>query len=386
MQIPRFELERWQSVWENQVEINISESGVLPLTVAELVPDAAALQRLLSTPLGYPQTNGSEPTRAAVAALYPQASPANVLMTTGCAEANFLAVWALVEPRDEVIFMQPNYLQIGQLAASLGARVHELRLREELAWRFDGDDLRRLVNERTSIIAVCNPNNPTGAVMTEEAMEEVCGCAARVGAWVLADEVYRGAEFSGGLTPTFWNRYERVLCTGGLSKAYSLPGLRTGWVVAPPEMVDRLWSYHDYTTIGISMLSDRLAAIALEPATRRRIRERLQGVLRRNYPLVQEWVAAQAEVVRHIPPVAGAIAWIGYELDIIADELADELRRTQSVLIVPGTQFGPEFNRFIRIGFAGEHLHLQQGLARLSEALAATLSNQGISLADISKF
>src|SRR5579884_3666677 len=132
MQIPRFELERWQSVWENQVEINISESGVLPLTVAELVPDPAELTRVLNTALGYPQTNGSEETRAAVAALYPGATAANVLMTTGCAEANFLAVWSLVEPGDEVVFMTPNYLQVGQLAASFGATVHELRLREEL--------------------------------------------------------------------------------------------------------------------------------------------------------------------------------------------------------------------------------------------------------------
>src|SRR5947209_5753903 len=154
MHVPPFELERWQSVWENQVEINISESGVLPLTVAELVPDLAELDRVLNTPLGYPQTNGSEPTRDAVAALYPGASAENVLMTTGCAEANYLAVWSLVEPGDEVIFMTPNYLQVGQMAAAFGATVRELRLREELSWGFDREDLRRLVNDRTRLIAI----------------------------------------------------------------------------------------------------------------------------------------------------------------------------------------------------------------------------------------
>lgn len=371
MQVPRFELERWQSVWENQVEINISESGVLPLTVAELVPDRAELERILNTPLGYPQTNGGEATRAAVAALYPGASAANVLMTTGCAEANYLAVWSLVEPGDEIIFMVPNYMQIGQLAAAFGAKVRELRLREDLQWDFDPDELRRLINQRTRFIAICNPNNPTGAVMSETSIDAVCECAAKVGAWVLADEVYRGAELSGDLTPTFWGRYDRVLCTGGLSKAYSLPGLRTGWIVAPPDVADRLWSYHDYTTIGISLLSDRLAAVALAPETRQRIRARVQRVLHENYPVVQHWLVEHRDVLRHVPPRAGGIAWIklSNDLPVAAGELAEQLRREKSVLIVPGTQFGEGYERFIRIGFAGHREHLEEGLARFSEAL-----------------
>src|SRR5262249_37569613 len=157
------------------------------------------------------------------------------------------------------------------------------------------------------LIAICNPNNPTGAVMSEAAMTAVCECAAKVGAWVLADEVYRGAELAGELAPTFWGRYERVLCTGGLSKAYSLPGLRTGWIVGPPDMVDKLWSYHDYTTIGFSKLSDRLAAAALAPETRLRIRQRVQRVLNENYPVVQSWVRQHSSHFRHVPPVAGGI-------------------------------------------------------------------------------
>ena len=372
MRVPTFELERWQSVWENQVEVNISESGVLPLTVAELLPDEQAIAALLNTPLGYPQTNGSEETRARIAALYPGATASNVLVTTGCAEANFLITWSLLEPGDEAAFMVPNYMQVGLLAASFGANVHELRLREDLQWSFDADDLRRLVNKRTKLIAICNPNNPTGAVMSEAAMKAVCDCAAEVGAWILADEVYRGAELAGELTPTFWGCYERVLCTAGLSKAYSLPGLRTGWVVGPADFVDKLWSYHDYTSIGISKLSDRLAAAALATDTRLRIRERVQRVLNENYPVVQGWVKQHADQFRHIPPVAGGVAWFGYDFDWPADQLSDELRRRKGVLIVPGTQFGSGFENFVRIGFAGDAEHLRQGLHRFDELLAET--------------
>ncbi len=378
MKVPTFELERWQSVWENQVEINISESGVLPLTLAELVDDKDALARLLATPLGYPQTNGSEETRTRVAALYPGASAGNVLVTSGCAEANFLITWSLLEPGTEAIFMVPNYVQVGQLAGSFGAKVHELRLREELRWGFDPDELRRIVNQRTRLIAICNPNNPTGAVMSDAAMTAVCECASQVGAWVLADEVYRGAEFSGELTPTFWGRYERVLCTGGLSKAYSLPGLRIGWIVGQPEMVEKLWRYHDYTTIGISLLSDRLAALAISPAVRQRIRQRVQRVLNENYPIVQAWTKRHADHFRHIPPVAGGIAWIGYDFDWAAAEMAEELRRGKGVLIVPGPQFGTGFDKFFRIGFAGDHEHLRQGLQRFDDLLAEATAMRAV--------
>jgi aspartate/methionine/tyrosine aminotransferase len=378
MKVPPFELERWQSVWENQVEVNISESGVSPLTVAELLPNPDAVAALLNTPLGYPQTNGSEETRSRAAALYPGATAANVLMTTGCAEANYLITWALLEPGDEALFMVPNYMQVGQLAASFGANVRELRLREDLRWGFDPDELRKLVNKRTRLIAICNPNNPTGAVMSDAAITEVCDRAADVGAWILADEVYRGAELSGELAPTFWGRYERVLCTGGLSKAYSLPGLRTGWIVGQPDMVAKLWGYHDYTTIGPTMLSDRLAGVALSLEVRQRIRQRVQRVLNENYPIVQSWLKQHADHFRHVPPTAGGIAWIGYNLEWPADQMAEELRRRKGVLIVPGPQFGSGFEKFIRIGFAGDTEHLKQGLQRFDELLAELPALQAV--------
>ncbi len=367
MKIRPFELERWQSVWENQVKINISESGVQPLTVQELVQDAAVLQRILRTPLGYPQTNGSEEARAHVAEMYPGARAENVLMTSGCSEANFVVTWALVEAGDEVVFMQPNYMQVIGVAEALGAQVKPLWLREQLRWNFDSDELRRLVGPRTKLIAICHPNNPTGAVFSEELIHAVCARAAEVGAYVLADEVYRGAEFDGPLSPTFWGRYERVLCTGGLSKAYGLPGLRTGWVVGPAELVEKLWGYHDYTSIGISILTDRLAGYALAPAQRKRILERTRALLRRNYPVVQAWVQEHGDAMRHVPPRAGAIAWVGYDLECSSQGVVEELRRRKSVLLVPGSQFG--MDGFLRIGFGGEREQLTRGLELLDEVM-----------------
>jgi hypothetical protein len=368
MKIPPFEMERWQSVWENRVELNISESGVKPLTMEELCPDPEELRRIQRAPLGYPPTNGSERLRSNIAALYPAARAENVLVTTGCAEANFLVTWALLDPGDHVIFMQPNYMQVGGLARGFGARVEPLWLKEELRWSPDLDDLRRLVTPNTRLIAICNPNNPTGAVLSERAVEEICTAASRVGAYILADEVYRGAEFDGPLTSTFWGRYDRVLCTGGLSKAYGLPGLRTGWVLAPPEFVEKLWGYKDYSTIGPTMLTDQLAAIALEPAVRARILERTREILRQHYPVVQRWVQEHGSSLHHVPPAAGAIAWIRYSWAWESSQLAEAARARKSVLLVPGSQF--EMENYLRIGFGYDADKLERAL-RFVDELAA---------------
>jgi aspartate/methionine/tyrosine aminotransferase len=368
MQIVPFELERWQSVWEHHVELNISESGVEPLSAADLLEDPAVRDRVLAMPLGYPQTNGSEELRGRIAELYPGASAANVLLTCGCSEANYIAVWSLVEPGDELVFMQPNYMQIAGLAQSFGATVKPLWLRENLRWAPDMDELVRLVTPKTKLIAICNPNNPTGAVLSERTMGEICEVAESVGAWVLADEVYRGAEFSGTMTPTFYGRHNCVLCTGGFSKSFAMPGLRTGWVAGPAEVIEKLWGYHDYTTIGPTMITDRLAAIALEPARRARILERTRRIIRENYAIVREWAERHAGLLTHIPPAAGAIAWFGYQGTGTTAELAEAARTRKNLLIVPGEQLG--MPGYLRIGFGGHADKLHQALARLDELFA----------------
>ena len=375
MKVPRFELERWQSVWEHRVELNISESGVLPLSAGELLETDVERAALLETRLGYPQTNGSAELRGRIAALYPGAQAENVLATCGCAEANFLITWSLVEPGDEVVFMQPNYMQVGLLAEGLGAVVKPLWLRQELGWAPDLEELKRLVTPRTRLIAVCNPNNPTGAVLSERAMKEIVEVAVNADAWLLADEVYRGAEHDPALTPTFWGRYQRVLCTAGLSKAYGLPGLRMGWIVGEAATIERLWSYHDYTSIAVSALSDRLAAAALEPLQREKILARTRRLLRENYPIVREWVARHAGRLTHIPPRAGAIAWVGLP-GINTEEFCETLRDRQGVLLVPGEQFS--MPGFVRVGFGYQPEKLRAALARVDILLAQAFARHHV--------
>jgi len=235
MRIEHFKMERMQSQWENLVEYNLSESGVHPLSFRELI-SKEEMEEILQTNLGYLQTNGTPELRERVCALYPGTNIENILITTGSAEANFLLAWSQIEPGDEALFMIPNYMQLWGLMRAFGGNVKTYQLRENLDWNPDLDELKRLVTPRTKIIAITNPNNPTGSQLSKEARETILDLAEKADAWIFADEVYQGAELDGQTTPSFWGTYKKVVVSNGLSKAYGLPGLRMGWMVAPEDI------------------------------------------------------------------------------------------------------------------------------------------------------
>lgn len=366
MDIEIFELERVQSLWENRVEYNLTESGVHPYTLNELLGETGAAA-LADVRLGYGQTNGSVPLREAIAALYPGAGSDNVVVTNGSAEANFVAAWSSLDRDDEMLYMVPNYLQIRGISRAMGVTVRPLELRAELGWQPDLDELETLVTPRTKVIAVCNPNNPTGMTLSDEAMEAIVAAAHRCGAWLLVDEVYRGAELDGKDTASAWGAYDRVVITGGLSKAYALPGLRIGWLVGPEAFIEGAWARTDYTSIAPGILSDEVAQRALSPELRARILERNRGLLRENLTDLREWLSAQPVEMNLTAPKAGGMAFVHYDLPMGSTELTTRLREEKSVLIVAGDCFG--MDGYLRIGFGAEPSYLHAGLDRFGEFL-----------------
>ncbi len=371
MRLEQFDMERMQSTFENLVEFNLAESGVRPLTPRELIEDAGGLDGLLDQPLAYSQSNGTSELRTAIAALYPGAGIDHIEVTNGGSEANFITTFRLIEPGDEVVMLVPNYLQTWGLARAFGATVRDWVFVEDRAagrWRVDLAALEALVNARTRMIVICNPNNPTGARLTASDLDGIARIADRHGAWILSDEVYRGAEIDGQETASMWGRSERAIITSGLSKAYGLPGLRLGWIVAPPPLVAAFWSYHDYVTIAPGALSDRLARVALGPARRERLLERTRTILRTNLPLIEDWLRA-AGGFEWIAPEAGAIVYVRYGHAINSTALAHRVREEQSVLIVPGDHFG--MDGYLRLGFGEPPAYNRTGLDRLREVLAS---------------
>ena len=378
MKLEPFAMERMQSTYENQVRFNLSESGVNPLRLDELVDGAVDRDAFFAERLRYTQSNGTEPLRSAIASLYDGATVDHVQVTNGGAEANYITTWRLVEPGDEVVMMVPNYMQTWGLARAFGGTLIEWPLvldeRGRSRWRVDTAALERLVTARTRLIVICNPNNPTGARFESSDLDRIASVANRSGAWILADEIYRGAERDGRETPTMWGRSDRVIVTSGLSKAYGLPGLRIGWIVGPPAFVASTWSYHDYTTIAPGALSDALAQRALEPARRERILSRTRSILNQNFPVIAEWLDGHGDLFSYAPPDAGAIVYVRYRIPVNSTELVTRLRTEKSVLIVPGDHFG--MDGYLRIGFGEDIAYLRSALERIGD-LGLRIADRG---------
>lgn len=364
-----FVMERMMSKFEKAVDYNLSESGVHPMTLQDLFQDdPAGLEALTRIEMDYAHANGVPELRSRIAALYRGAGPENVLVTVGAIEANYDILWGLLEPGDEVVVMLPNYMQIWGLAKNLNLRLKTFSLDEASGWAPDLEGLKNAVSPKTKLIAVCNPNNPTGYILRDAEMEAIVEAARRSGAWILADEVYAGAERAAEeTTPSFYGRYEKVLAVGSLSKAYGLPGLRIGWVVGPAPVVDELWARHEYLTLSATMLSNHLAAYALSPQVRPRIIQRTRGYIRRGYPVLEQWMRDQGDILSATPPQAAAIAFVKYGLDIDSTRLVERLREEKKVLIVPGDHFG--LDRFVRISYGQPHEYLKPALDRIGDLI-----------------
>lgn len=367
MKIPKFEMERMQSTWENVVEMDLSESGVRPVTLGELVEMGLDLEAIVRMPLGYSQSNGTIPLRETLAAHYPGASPDDIEVTNGTSEANYLAALALVREGDEVAFETPNYMQLGGVPQSLGAKVNRFRLRLERDWEPDWEEFERAVNARTRLVYVSNPNNPTGAVLSEEAMRRIVARCDAVGAYLLADEVYQGAEIHDRRTPSFWGMSDRVIVTSGLSKAYGIPGVRIGWLVGPKGFAAECWEQHDYLTICPGKISDAVARVAVRPENRDRLYARTRAILQESLPILRRWVEDFAGFLDFREPRAGAICLVRYGSATPSQELAERIRVNQSVLIVPGAQLGLE--GFLRIWMGAKPDFLGEGLRRIAVEL-----------------
>jgi len=370
--MPKFQpfiMERMMSKFEKAVDYNLSESGVHPLTLRELLEgDPDGLDRLLATEMDYAHANGIPELRRNIAALYNGAGPENVLVTVGAIEANYDILWGVLSAGDEVVVMLPNYMQIWGLAKNLNLKLKTFSLNEKKGWAPDLDGLKKAVTGKTKLIAVCNPNNPTGYILKAKEMEAIVTIARKAGAWILADEVYAGAErLTDEQTPSFYGTYEKVLAVGSLSKAYGLPGLRVGWVVGPAEVVDEIWARHEYLTLSATMLSNHLAALALSPKVRPRLIQRARGYIRQGFPVLEKWIGEHRGTLSTTPPQAAAIAFVRYNLDIASTRFVERLRENKRVLIVPGDHFG--LDHFVRISFGLPHDYLKPALGRIHDLL-----------------
>lgn len=383
MKLEPFALERWMTIWETKVEFDIAESGILPLTVNDilaLLPPAerdATLARLLDTRLGYSEAPGSLDLRSALAATYRDTGPDDILVTTGAIEANYLLFNVLLDPGDHVVAVHPAYQQLYSVPRAIGCDVSLWHISAEGGFHYDLDELERLVTPRTRLIVVNTPHNPTGALLSADELRRVYALAESVGARVLCDEAYRWLELPDNdpLPPPIRDLGERGISVGTFSKPFGLPGLRTGWIAAPAEIIAACWAMRDYISLSPGKLNDALALLAFRH--RDQITARTKAIVAQNLATAARWFAEQADLVSWTPPRAGLLALLSYRLDIPSRDLADRLAGEYSVMLAPGAAFGYEYH--LRLGVGQDPAIFAEGLARTA-ACFADLRASGIGL------
>lgn len=364
--VPLALLEEWMRQYYFEVDADIGSSGVADYSLAELRALAGVSHDELDRIVFHDsQTLGGAAVRAALARRWTGGDAARVMVTHGSTEANFLVMHALLAPGDEVLVVDPVYPQLRTVAASIGCRIRPWPLRPGAGWRPDLDELPALLTPRTRMVVVNFPHNPTGATLTPAEQEALVAACARAGAWLVWDAAFAELVYDAPPLPDPTGWYERAVSMGTLSKAYGLPGLRVGWCLAAPGVLDRMVRLRDYLTLHLSPLVERLAAAAIEHADR--IVADKRAMARENRRRVDEWIAAQEGAVTWALPQGGVSGFPRFHQVDDVEAFCHRLAREHRVLLVPGTCFGVRGHA--RLGFGGAPETLETGLARLEEAL-----------------
>ncbi len=379
MRIEPFSLERWMTTWETEVQYDLAESGIQPISVNELgrlTGEQDRIASLLDEPLLYSEATGTIELRNLIAGLYSNTGPENVLVTTGAIEANFLLFNNLLVQGDEVVVVDPCYQQLASVPKALGCEVKHWTLRADNEFRYDLDELQQLVSPRTRMIVVNSPHNPTGSILSQDEMNRVYEIAESVGAWVMSDEAYRWLTLPGQPESAKPARElgESGLSVSTLSKPFGLPGLRLGWLVGPEDVVRQCWWFRDYVSLSPGYLNDRLAQIVLR--NRESLMDRTRQIASGNLELVEQWIREREGLIDWVRPRGGLLGLLSYRMDVPSSELADSLARDASVMLAPGSAFGNEHH--LRIGFGANPEKFREGLEVAGQYIERVASERGV--------
>jgi capreomycidine synthase len=363
---PLAHLEEWMRDYYFDAEIDIGSSGVQDYGLSDL-------RRLLGISLEDldrivfhdSRTLGGPELRRAVAERWAKGQAERVIVTHGATEANFLTMNALLERDDEVVVLTPMYQQLYAIAEAIGCRLVRWPLRFEQGFIPDLDDARRLIGPRTRMVIVNFPHNPTGASVTLDQQRELIEICSRVGAYLVWDMAFTDLTYGEPPLPDPGLFYERAVSMGTLSKAYGLPGLRLGWCLAHPDVLERFIRIRDYLTLHLSPLVEMIAQRAIEKGDL--LLEPRRTEARKNRDLVERWISDQQGRVEWVRPAGGVCAFP--RLNGVSDvvEFCRDLLRTERVLLVPGSCF--DCSQHVRLGFGGSMQNVEEGLQRLSRAL-----------------
>lgn len=373
MNITRAHLEDWMRAYYFSAEIDIGSSGVQNFSMAELrdlvgfSPEDFDRVVFDDSP-----SCGKQSLRQVIADKWGDGNPEKVLTTHGSSEVIFLIMNALLEAGDEVVVLNPCYHALRNIAESIGCHLREWNLRFEDQFVPDIAEAKKLINAKTRMVVVNFPHNPTGATVTAEQQRELIEAVSEVNAYLVWDGAFSELVYESAPLPDPVLTYERAISLGTLSKAYGLAGLRVGWCLAAPELLERFVHWRDYTTLYLSPLIEAVAERAIEKAEL--LREFRLTRARTNLEILAQWVRQHSPLVEWVRPKGGVTAFVRIHGVGDIEEFCHRLGQEQGVLLVPGSCFNtPGHARF---GFGGPTADLEEGLARVSLQLNACTAPQ----------
>lgn len=371
MKIKPFAVEEWMNAWEVGAKYNIAETCVDSISMNDLFEltgedKTEFLNRLCARRLSYGDIEGLPEFRKGVCGLYKTLNIENIVPTHGASGANHHVFYSLISPGDRVVSIMPTYQQLYSIPESYGADVQILYLSKENNYLPDLEKLRRLVTPKTKMICINNPNNPTGALMSEQMLREIVEIARSADAWILCDEVYRHLSQEDGWCPSIVDLYEKGISVSSMSKVFSLAGLRLGWIATHDmSVVKSCLSHRDYNLVSCGVFDEMLAAAALKH--RDKLLERSRKIVRENLQILDDWVGSEPHV-SYVKPKAGTTALVYYDLDISSYEFCEEMYKKTGAFVTPGDCF--EVPHSMRIGYAYGKQDLIDDLKAISEYIA----------------
>ena len=371
LQLPPFSLERWFTEFEFVPGMrNLAASGPFAVKTGELLEleGAETTARYLDLDLDYIENPGSESLRQGVAGLYSTLNASDVRITSGASEALLLLMWTLAAPGINIVIEEPCYGNIPGIAESLGIEVRRLPLSQENDWKPNLEQLSRLIDDKTSLVYLVHPHNPSGSVLRREEMEVIASITERAGAILVNDEVFRLITLDDEPLPSVVDVVENAVSIGDMTKPWGLGGLRVGWVASRRhKLLDLLSSARDYSTMCSSAPGSFLAELALRHSTH--IMAPRLAAARDNRNLLTDVIALSKGSLSWKRPEAGYTAFVQMPSHISTTAFCRRLAQEQRILLLPGEVYGSEFERFVRIGFGCDPALFQEGLMAFLEAI-----------------
>jgi aspartate/methionine/tyrosine aminotransferase len=294
----------------------------------------------------------------------------NVFITSGTNEAIFLILTQNISAGDEIVVDQPSWAQVTELSRAYGADIKVIKRREELGWGLDLDELDRLVTPQTKLIFLNSPNNPTGAVFSEDQMKRICDIARKNDAYFISDEVYRGLEWEGPRSPAAVNYYDKAISVASVSKCLGLQGIRTGWMATrDKDLLYRCLIMREDASEVMNVMGEYIALAALQPEKYASLVAGAKEEGRRCWPIIEAWVDRSPNF-EWVKPKAGFLCFVRYDLDIGSEDFCRRLlARPYRTLIQPGSAYG--FEGYVRMGVGGGNAEeITNGLAQIDRFVA----------------